>query len=65
MARVPPYNPLSSRGWALQERLLSQRMLHFLDEQIAWEYRATVYMEELRCRQSNPKTHFAVHQFSE
>lgn len=29
--------PLLKRGWALQERLLSPRMLHFLDEEIVFE----------------------------
>ncbi|TVY88380.1 hypothetical protein LAWI1_G007704 [Lachnellula willkommii] len=64
MAAVPAYNPLSSRGWALQERLLSQRMLHFLKEQIAWECRTTLYTEELRCRQPKPKWHFTVREIA-
>ncbi|KFZ14108.1 hypothetical protein V502_06237 [Pseudogymnoascus sp. VKM F-4520 (FW-2644)] len=60
MAAVPPNNPLSSRGWALQERYLSQRMLHFLKEQIAWECRTTLYLEESGCHQSKPEYHFSI-----
>lgn len=29
--------PLSQRGWALQEKLLSPRVLHFMRDRIAWE----------------------------
>ncbi|WXC44630.1 hypothetical protein QX201_004365 [Fusarium graminearum] len=29
--------PLSKRGWALQERLLSRRVLHFSENMILWE----------------------------
>ncbi|KAK6709921.1 hypothetical protein SNK05_004397 [Fusarium graminearum] len=29
--------PLSKRGWALQERLLSRRVLHFAENMILWE----------------------------
>lgn len=29
--------PLSKRGWVIQERLLSPRVLHFIDDRIRWE----------------------------
>ncbi|KAK4196148.1 heterokaryon incompatibility protein [Triangularia verruculosa] len=29
--------PLSSRGWAFQERMLSPRVLHFAEDQLFWE----------------------------
>ena len=31
--------PLSSRGWCLQERLLSPRVLHYMSDQLFWECR--------------------------
>jgi hypothetical protein len=36
--------PLLSRGWALQERYLSRRMLHFCQQELIWEC-----MEQLVC----------------
>lgn len=30
-------SPLSKRGWVLQERLLSTRIMHFLQDRILWE----------------------------
>jgi hypothetical protein len=30
-------SPLQSRGWALQERMLPSRVIHFTDSQIFWE----------------------------
>ncbi|KAH8590213.1 heterokaryon incompatibility protein-domain-containing protein, partial [Bisporella sp. PMI_857] len=32
--------PLNTRGWVLQERLLSRRVLHFATDQIYWECRS-------------------------
>lgn len=32
-----PDLPLSTRGWVVQERLLSPRVLHFTDDRIRWE----------------------------
>jgi hypothetical protein len=33
------YSPLLSRGWALQERLLASRYVHFTAEELVWECR--------------------------
>jgi serine/threonine protein kinase len=33
-------SPLSKRGWALQERLLSPRVLHYSSTRLAWECRS-------------------------
>ncbi|KAF1934610.1 HET-domain-containing protein [Clathrospora elynae] len=54
-----PEHPLYSRGWAFQERILSSRNLHFLNDQIAWECNTTLYLEDSRGRHSNPTDHFA------
>lgn len=37
--------PLTSRGWVLQERLLSPRALHFQSDRIAWECQEAVRSE--------------------
>ncbi|KAH8586945.1 heterokaryon incompatibility protein-domain-containing protein [Bisporella sp. PMI_857] len=37
--------PLSRRGWTLQEKLLSPRILHFAERMIYWECRATFETE--------------------
>jgi hypothetical protein len=39
--------PLLRRAWALQERLLSARVIHFMDDEIAWECRRS---ETCECR---------------
>ncbi|KAI1068956.1 hypothetical protein LB507_006175 [Fusarium sp. FIESC RH6] len=42
-SRIPSWltdthsSPLSERGWAIQERLLSRRVLHFAENMILWE----------------------------
>ena len=38
--------PLLSRGWVLQERLLSPRMVHFLDNMVVWECPSGVKAED-------------------
>jgi hypothetical protein len=38
------FNPLLSRAWAFQERLLATRIVHFADHELVWECR-----ESLRC----------------
>ncbi|KAE8442536.1 hypothetical protein EG329_003251 [Mollisiaceae sp. DMI_Dod_QoI] len=40
--------PLSQRGWTVQERFLSPRTIHYLEEQLAWECRTGIYLEEHR-----------------
>jgi hypothetical protein len=50
---------LYQRGWAFQERILAPRVLHFLNDQIAWECNTTLYREGFRARQTNPSGHFA------
>jgi hypothetical protein len=37
--------PVNKRGWVLQERLLAPRVLHFCQDQIAWECRERVAAE--------------------
>jgi hypothetical protein len=38
---------LNTRAWALQERLLSRRILHYTDTQIYWECQSKAFAEEL------------------
>lgn len=38
-------SPLSSRGWVLQERILSPRTLHYGREQMIWECRTSISTE--------------------
>ena len=40
--------PLSERGWTLQERVLSTRIIHFTDEGIRWECLSQTHSEDLR-----------------
>lgn len=40
--------PLSTRGWCLQERALSSRIIHFTDEGLKWECRTTSRSEDSR-----------------
>jgi hypothetical protein len=52
-SRTEPANnkvpgPLSTRGWALQERVLSTRIVHFTDEGIIWECRHDTQSEDRR-----------------
>lgn len=35
--RLVESSPVNRRGWVLQERLLAPRVLHFCEDQIAWE----------------------------
>ena len=42
--------PLSQRGWALQERYLSPRMLHFTKQQLTWECESTWSYESFHLR---------------
>ena len=36
---------LSKRGWTMQERLLSRRLLHFGKDQLHWECQSTIWSE--------------------
>jgi len=56
-----PSMPLTQRGWAFQERILSSRILHFFEEQIAWECDTTVYLEEHTAKQLAHTAHFSKH----
>lgn len=40
-------SPLSTRGWAMQERLLSQRTIHFTASRVIWECQSLVETEDL------------------
>jgi hypothetical protein len=42
------YGPLTTRGWALQERVLSGRIVHFTEEGIVWECRTSIQCEDQR-----------------
>jgi len=42
------YGPLTTRGWALQERVLSSRIVHFTEEGIVWECRTSIQSEDQR-----------------
>ncbi|KAJ9621601.1 hypothetical protein H2203_007088 [Taxawa tesnikishii (nom. ined.)] len=37
--------PLNQRGWALQERIVAPRVLHFSKQQVFWECRTRYYAE--------------------
>jgi hypothetical protein len=43
-------SPVNKRGWALQEDLLSPRVLRYTAEQVFWA------CQELRCCEAAPKT---------
>ncbi len=45
--------------------MLSSRILHFLDDQIAWECNTTLYMEDDWVRRRNPPDHFGKSHFTE
>lgn len=59
-----PFENLGQRGWALQERILSTRILHFFEEQLAWECNTTIYMEDTRGRHTKQTVHFAISTFN-
>ena len=40
----PPF-PLTSRGWALQERLLSTRIVHYTAEELVWECKSETWCQ--------------------
>lgn len=46
-------SPLSTRGWVLQERVLSPRTLHFTDMQLYWECN-----EKIACETFQEKLHY-------
>ncbi|KAK8032133.1 HET-domain-containing protein [Apiospora arundinis] len=58
-------NPLLTRGWVLQERLLSPRVLHFCREELVWEC-GTITVCECGSMPSlpNAKQHFALRHHS-
>ena len=39
--------PLMTRGWVLQERMLCRRMIHFTAQQIQWECNSTQWANEI------------------
>jgi hypothetical protein len=41
------WNPLDQRGWTLQERILSTRVLSFAEDKIYWECNASYRLESL------------------
>jgi hypothetical protein len=58
-----PQMPLTRRGWTFQERVLSARILHFLGDQIAWECKTTLYLEEHHAAEIEPPVHFSIQGF--
>lgn len=56
--------PLSWRGWAFQERILAPRILHFLNDQMAWECNTTFYREGMRVRGSYQDKDFGKFKFT-
>lgn len=46
--------PLTSRGWVLQENVLSPRTLHFLPGEIIWECRQLSARESFYCSSQSP-----------
>ncbi|KAF4817106.1 hypothetical protein CGCSCA5_v006197 [Colletotrichum siamense] len=42
--------PIDSRGWTMQERLMSRRVLHFTSDEMAWECDT---LTECECRQES------------
>ncbi|OCL10071.1 HET-domain-containing protein, partial [Glonium stellatum] len=42
----PAESPIAKRGWVLQERLLSPRVLHFTSRQLLWECSSLVFASE-------------------
>jgi hypothetical protein len=40
------FAPLQSRGWVLQERILSRRIIHFAEDQVYWECDKSFSCEE-------------------
>ncbi|KAK4159554.1 heterokaryon incompatibility protein-domain-containing protein [Cladorrhinum sp. PSN259] len=44
--------PLATRGWTLQERMLSSRIIHFTNRELEWECRKTFLCE---CQGPQPK----------
>lgn len=46
-------HPLITRGWVLQERLHSRRILHFLHHEVVWEYKQIKRCECGRLNSSN------------
>jgi hypothetical protein len=49
--------PLLGRGWASQERLLSQRLVHFTEEELIWECKANIDCECATIR-NDPKASY-------
>ncbi|KAF2651312.1 HET-domain-containing protein [Lophiostoma macrostomum CBS 122681] len=45
---------LYRRGWALQERLLSVRNIHFLETEMAWECNTAIYLESSPNKAQSP-----------
>lgn len=48
--------PLAARGWALQEQLLSRRMVHFEMEEMFWECRTAILCQCMELENQNDYT---------
>ena len=57
----PAYQPLSTRAWTLQERLLSPRTIHYAQDQMYWECKVCMLGED-GCRISTESIKFSMEQ---
>jgi hypothetical protein len=51
-----PLSSLSARGWTLQERLLSRRLIHYTSWELVWECRQDIHCQCGRLSYMNRKT---------
>ncbi|KAH5492363.1 hypothetical protein HBI29_194240 [Parastagonospora nodorum] len=49
---IDDYSQILSRGWVYQERLLSPRVIHFMDHEISWECQV---VSDCQCKHGEPR----------
>jgi hypothetical protein len=52
--RGPKEEPLAQRGWVLQERMLSPRILHYTQQRPYWECRNRASMNYVTMKEEDP-----------